>query len=284
MLYETGQNYLDAEQKSIALFGMSGLGKTMLSDMLRNEANWFHYSVDYRIGTRYMSEPITDNFKREAMKNPFLADLLRTDSVYIASNITFENLAPLSTFLGKPGAIDKGGIDFREYCHRQDLHRQAEISAMRDAAHFRNRAKEIYGYDHFVVDCSGSLCEVLDDDISACEVMKTLSKTALPVWLEGDESHTEKLIARFKKAPKPMYYRPDFLREKWHEYLEVNAITPEAVDPDDFIAWGYRELLTDRVPRYRAMAQNWGITLKMQEVEAISTPDDFNQLIAKKLG
>ena len=33
---------------------------------------WFHYSVDYRIGTRYMGEYIADNFKREAMKVPLL--------------------------------------------------------------------------------------------------------------------------------------------------------------------------------------------------------------------
>jgi hypothetical protein len=37
--------------------------------------------VDYRIGTRYMGEHIVDNFKREAMKVPFLRDLLRSDSI-----------------------------------------------------------------------------------------------------------------------------------------------------------------------------------------------------------
>jgi hypothetical protein len=50
-----------------------------------------------------MGEYIADNFKREAMKVPLLRELLMTDSVYIASNITFDNLAPLSTYLGKPG-------------------------------------------------------------------------------------------------------------------------------------------------------------------------------------
>ena len=75
--------------------------------------DWFHYSVDYRIGTRYMGEHIVDNFKREAMRVPFLRDLLRSDSIYISSNITFENLEPLSTYLGKPGDPDKGGLSLR---------------------------------------------------------------------------------------------------------------------------------------------------------------------------
>ncbi len=112
MLYDDAKSWESASQKRIALFGMSGLGKTYLAEMLRSTGDWFHYSVDYRIGTRYMGEHIVDNFKREAMRNAFLRDLLKSDSIYIASNITFENLAPLSTYLGKPGNPDKGGIPF----------------------------------------------------------------------------------------------------------------------------------------------------------------------------
>jgi hypothetical protein len=87
--------------------------------MLRESGGWFHYSIDYRIGTRYMGEHIVDNFKREAMRNPFLRELLLSDSIYIASNITFDNLAPLSTYLGKPGDPAKGGLSFSEYLRRQ---------------------------------------------------------------------------------------------------------------------------------------------------------------------
>ena len=108
MLYSSAQDWTDAPAKRVLLFGMSGLGKTHVSDLLRDTGDWFHYSVDYRIGTRYMGEHIADNAKAEAMKVPFLAQLLRTDSIYIASNITFENLAPLSSYLGKPGDSDKG--------------------------------------------------------------------------------------------------------------------------------------------------------------------------------
>ena len=102
MIYDSAEDYTAATQKAVALFGMSGLGKTRTAAMLRGEGGWFHYSVDYRIGTRYMGEHIVDNFKREAMRNPFLRELLRSDSIYIASNISFDNLSPLSTYLGKP--------------------------------------------------------------------------------------------------------------------------------------------------------------------------------------
>ena len=88
--------------KKVTLLGMSGVGKTRLSNMLRKQ-DWFHYSGDYRIGTRYLDEPILDNIKQQAMQVPFLRDLLRTDSIYIANNITVDNLQPVSSFLGKLG-------------------------------------------------------------------------------------------------------------------------------------------------------------------------------------
>ena len=110
----------------LAVLGMSGVGKTRIASMLRAEERWFHYSVDYRIGTRYMDEAIEDNFKREAMKAPLLRELLLSDSIYISSNITFDNLEPLSTYLGKPGDPAKGGIPFDEYVRRQRQHREGE--------------------------------------------------------------------------------------------------------------------------------------------------------------
>ncbi|MGA0974942.1 MAG: ATPase, partial [Sedimenticolaceae bacterium] len=45
------------EHKKVTLVGMSGVGKTYISSMLRS-SQWFHYSGDYRIGTRYLDEAI----------------------------------------------------------------------------------------------------------------------------------------------------------------------------------------------------------------------------------
>ena len=180
MIYETPADWTGAAHRRVSLFGMSGLGKTRIAAMLREEADWFHYSIDFRIGTRYMGEHIVDNFKREAMRNPFLRQLLRSDSIYIASNITFHNLEPLSTYLGKPGDPAKGGIPFDEYILRQRQHREAEISATRDTLRFIEKAEAIYGYRHFVCDTSGSLCEVVDPDDPADPVMTDLSGRHAP--------------------------------------------------------------------------------------------------------
>ena len=122
MLYARSDTWRNAPEKRILLFGMSGLGKTHISNMLRASGSWFHYSVDYRIGTRYMGEFISDNLKREAMKSPLLRELLMTDSVQVKSNITFNDLSPLSTYLGKPGDPAKGGVPWEDYLVRQRQH------------------------------------------------------------------------------------------------------------------------------------------------------------------
>ena len=286
MLFDTPDAFDALPRRAVALFGMSGVGKTRIASLLRDEG-WFHYSVDYRIGTRYMGERIVDNFKREAMKSPLLRELLLSDSIYIGSNITFHNLAPLSTYLGKPGDPAKGGIPFAEYLRRQREHRDAEIAAIRDTAYFRDRAKRVYGYDDFLCDTSGSLCEVADPDDPQDEAMQALAAEGAILYIREEDSHAEELACRFDRDPKPMYYNEGFLLGVWERYLAENEVRPEAVDPDAFIRWAYRELLAWRAPRYRMLAQRWGYTATMAEIAALRDGDDFaalmREVIARRL-
>ena len=283
MLYKSSDDWRNAPEKRLMLFGMSGLGKTHISNLLRDFGGWFHYSVDYRIGTRYMGEHIADNFKLEAMKVPLLADLLKSDSVHIQSNITFNNLAPLSTYLGKPGNPTKGGLPWTEYLRRQDLHRTAEAAAMLDTAHFIARAKALYGYDNFICDTSGSICEIVDANDPEDPILSALSKSVLMVWIEGSEAHTQELVRRFDRAPKPMCYNADFLEAAWANYLSEAGTAESEVDPDAFVRWTYARALAHRQPRYKAMADNWGITVQADDVARVRSQDDMIELIAGAL-
>ena len=284
LIYESPNSFLAAPEKRISVFGMSGLGKTRLSALLRGAGDWYHYSVDYRIGTAYMGEHINDNLKRQAMQVPLLADLLRSDSIYIGSNISFGNLAPLSTYLGKPGDPAKGGLIFDEYMRRQALHRRAEINALLDTPIFIHRARDLYGYPHFVADTGGSICEVVSPDDPADEVLKTLSDHTLMIWIEGPESHTEELIRRFDRDPKPMYYKPEFLLPLWQAWLDDQGISADAADPNAFIRHAYKRAMAHRAPLYAAMARNWGVTVTAAEVEAVRDAQDAVALVAAALG
>lgn len=280
MLYTSAQDWRDAPNKRVLFFGMSGLGKTHVSNMLRDAGQWFHYSIDYRIGTRYMGEYIADNAKAEAMKVPFLRDLLLSDSIYIGSNISFENLTPVASYLGKPGSAEKGGLAFDEYQHRQEQFRMAEIHALLDTEYFVDRAQKLYGYNNFICDTGGSICEWVDADDPKDPVLTELSKHTLMVWIKGDEAHTEDLVRRFDRAPKPMSYQPEFLAQAWGEYLNENNISDDEVDPDNFIRWTYSRAMAHRQPRYAAMAKNWGVTVTADQIAGATDQADFTDLIA----
>ncbi len=283
MFFDNIEQYKNSEQCAITVFGMSGVGKTHLSAILRKD-NWFHYSIDYRIGTRHMGEYIVDNFKREAMKVPFLRDLLTSDSIYICSNITFDNLEPLSTYLGTPGDPKKGGLPLKEYKLRQEQHRVAEIYALKDTAYFIERARNLYNYKKFINDTGGSLIEVIDLENPNDEIIKILTENTALLYIEGSDEDIRKLIERFKNAPKPMYYRPEFLQKKWQQYKELHSIKNDLdVDPKDFASWGFEALLYDRLPRYKRLAQKYGYIIGAQDVATIRDEKDFNDLMVKAI-
>jgi hypothetical protein len=283
MRFATGRDFRDWPSKAVTIFGMSGVGKTTLAQVLQKH-DWFQYSVDYRIGTRYMGEHIVDNFKREAMRVPFLRQLLLSDSIYISSNITFDNLSPLSTYLGKPGDPAKGGLPFAEYKRRQNQHRDAEIKALLDVPEFIEKAREIYSYPHFVCDSGGSLCEVVDPNNPEDPVLRCLSAHTLLLYIEGNPAHTRMLVERFRRYPKPMYYQPRFLEAKWAEYKALEGIAEDdAVDPDAFAVWGFEQLLLHRIPLYEAIARRHGYTVKMEEVPAVESEADFVSLVARAI-
>ena len=283
MIYSSGKDWLDASRKRVLLYGMSGLGKTRLAGMLRASGDgWFHYSVDYRIGTRHMDEFIADNAKAEAMKVPFLRELLLSDSIYIGSNISFGNLSPLSSYLGKPGSPDRGGLAIAEYRRRQEQFRQAEIRALGDTAGFIDRAERLYGYPHFVCDTGGSICEWVDGDDPDDPVLTELSRHCLLVGIEGDDRHERKLAERFDADPKPMCYRPEFLDEAWKAYLAEKEVAESDVDPDDFVRSAFVRALAERRPRYAAIAR-WGVTATAEDIAGCTSADAFVSLIAARL-
>jgi len=263
------------KNKSVTLLGMSGVGKTHLSMLLRNH-HWFHYSGDYRIGTRYLDEPIMDLIKQQAMQVPFLRDLLRRDWIHISNNIKVDNLGPVMSFVGKVGNPEIGGVPLEEFSRRQADYRRAEIAAMRDVPEFIRKAHDIYGYDNFVNDVGGSLCE-LDEP----SVIDLLVQHSLILYIRVTEASEEQaLIERAQTSPKPLYYRPGFLEDQLREYLGLNGLEYAAeMDPDDFCRWVFPRLFHSRVPRYEAIARPHGYTVTSHEVAAVRDERDFLDLL-----
>lgn len=258
------------ENKCITLLGMSGVGKTHLSDMLM-QGDWFHFSGDYRIGTRYLDEAILDNIKLQAMQVPFLRELLRTDSIYINNNITVYNLQPVSSFLGKLGDPQRGGLPLKEFKRRQELHRLGEIAAMKDIPEFIDKSRDIYGYQHFINDAGGSICE-LDDP----EVIDILNEHTLILYIKASEKDEQALIRRAVRDPKPLYYRESFLDEQLELYMKEKHLPYVAMmDPDDFARWVFPRLFYSRIPRYEQIAEEYGYTITTEELADVRDEATF---------
>jgi len=262
------------ENKKVTLLGMSGVGKTYLSSMLR-DSQWFHFSGDYRIGTRYLDEPILDMIKQQVMKVPFLNELLRKDWIYIRNNIKVHDLGPVLSFVGQLGNPESGGVELDDFIKRQAQYREAEIATMFDVPGFIEKAHNIYGYEHFVNDVGGSLCELDEPD-----VIETLAEHTLILYIQVTNREEEnKLIHRAQSAPKPLYYRAEFLQQQLDTYLKENNLQYAAqMEPDDFTRWIFPHLFHSRIPRYEAIAQQ-GYTVTSEEVANVKNENDFLKLL-----
>ncbi|MSR17464.1 MAG: ATPase [Methylococcaceae bacterium] len=274
----TAQEFIDWKSKHITLLAMSGAGKTTLANKLP-KSKWYHYSGDYRIGTKYLKEPILDNIKRQAMSIPFLRELLRADSLYIKSKISFDNLTAVSSFLGKLGDSEKGGLSLKEFKYRQNLHRHAEIEAMKDVPAFIHNAEDIYGYHHFINDAGGSVCE-----LDSLEVLESLAENTLIIYINIPPELEQTIIDRARKEPKPLYYRDAFLDEQLTTFLAVkNYNSTDEMSPDEFVSWVFPQLFKARVPRYEAIAEQYGYTIDGNAMAKVENEEDFIALIADAL-
>ena len=274
----SAEQFRKSKNKAVTLLGMSGVGKTRLADKL-DKKKWFHYSGDYRIGTKYLEEPILDNIKAKAMKVDFLADLLRSDSIYICSNITVDNLEPVSTFLGKIGNPELDGLPLEEFKRRQNLHRDAENRAMFDVPSFIAKARDIYGYPHFINDAGGSLCE-LDDP----RVFEVLAEHTAIIYIHADKEHEETLSRRAIQSPKPLYFNEAFLDKRLSEYMSSKQLSRvEDIVPDEFGSWVFPKLLEHRKPLYAHYAEKYGYTIEMNQLEDVHNEQDFLELVCQAM-
>ena len=274
----SAEEFASWDHKCVTLLGMSGVGKTRISSILEKHS-WFHYSGDYRIGAEYLDEAILDNIKTQAMQVPFLRDLLLSDSIDICNKITARHLKPVASFLGKLGDPSRGGLELKEFKKRQNLHRDAEIAAMNDVPDFINKSQSTYGCKHFINDVGGSVCE-LDDP----HVLKILSGHTLILYIQATHENEEELIRRAEKNPKPLYYREEFLDEHLALYMkEKNLPFVALINPDDFVRWIFPKLFYSRIPRYEAIAKEYGYTISTDELRQVKNEKDFINLIIEAI-
>jgi len=264
--------------KRITLLGMSGVGKTHLAKVIGQVGDWFHFSGDYHIGATHLKDEIVDNIALKMKKDPWLQKLLNNHSISVNSQVTFDNLEPISAFLGKVGNPEEDGLPIDEFIRRQAKFCEAEIRAMNDVPKFIERALN-QGHEHFINDAGGSLCELGDES-----VYQTLAEHTLILYIKTSSANEKMLIERAQKRPKPLYYQTEFLQSALNEYLGENKLSYVAqISPDAFVRWVFPKLVANRLPKYQAIADQYGYTLNSDDLYQCKTADDVFNLIDEAL-
>lgn len=276
---QSAKQFRDSPNKSVTLLGMSGVGKTTFSSKLPR-STWYHYSGDYRIGTKYLDEPILDEIKRKAMEVDYLKDLLLSDSIYIRNNITIEHLHPISCFLGKMGRRDLGGLTVEEFKRRQALFRGAEVKAMEDVADFVSKARNIYDYPNFLNDAGGSICSLSDD-----ECWTALSASTVVLYLQASDEMEQTLLERANKKPKPLFYENDFLDIYLERFIEERGLKcANDMVPDEFVQWVFPALVRHRKPQYERIAKQYGHVIEADKIFDLRDEKDIIDFICDSMG
>jgi hypothetical protein len=278
-MFVTVEEFRKLENKRITLLGMSGSGKTYLSRKLMQTNNWFHYSGDYRIGTRYLHEPILDNIKHKLMKFPSIGSLLKNDTIYVANNISIDNIEIVTDFLGKPGNPKLGGLPMSELKKRHKLHHNAEIHAMQDVPDFIEKSQKIYGYKHFINDAGGSLC-----DLDCDKTLEILEKNTIIIYIHTGEKNKKSLLERASSNPKPLYYKAEYIDKFIKEYLQEHNLEYVAcIDPDKFTRWVFPKLLDLRTPAYNKIATKFGYQTTFEEMSNVNNEEDFFKVVERAI-
>jgi hypothetical protein len=135
------------------------------------------------------------------------------------------------------------------------------------------------GWQHFINDAGGSLCELGDT-----KLYELLSENTLILYIKASESNQQALIEPAKKIPKPVYYHPDFFQSALKSYLEEKQLAYVAqINPDDFVRWVFPKLVAKRQTKYREIAEQYGYTVLSNGLHSCRNSDEVVNLICEAL-
>lgn len=249
----TKKDFLDIKYKVITLMGMSGVGKTHLSLMLDGHG-WRHYSCDLEIGKRILNAEIEHTLNEK-------------------NNVSADDLSQLSKYVGRLGDDSKGGLPYDEFKRRQIKYYKAECQAIAQLNNVVNHATR-NGFTHTINDSTGSLCEIGDD-----RLMEFIDENSLIVYIKATPEEEEKVLHRAQDYPKPMFFSPEKFDSWVNAYSIENDLRPEEFDPDSFSRWVFPKLFKNRLPKYQAIADKYGVTIPSEAFQGVANSEDFLKII-----
>ena len=93
--------------------------------------------------------------------------------------------------------------------------------------------------------------------------------------------------SRYEKSPVP-FAGPGFFVRSDPPSVDISLprhriVDDNDVDPDGFAVWGFEQLLHHRIPLYKAIAQNFGYTVRMRDIPNVQTEAQFIDLVSSAI-
>ncbi len=111
-------------------------------------------------------------------------------------------------------------------------------------------------------------------------MLDVLCSHTLILYIKASKADETELIRRSVSAPKPLYYRERFLDEQLQQFMaEQNIPYVAMIDPDEFVRWVFPRLFYARIPRYEAIAEQYGYTVTTSELSQVRNEGDFLRLL-----
>ena len=269
---------MELNKKIFTLVGMSGCGKTTLSQKLANEG-FFHYSIDYEIAHTHLQKHICQ-YVIEKIKNQsdYFKELHEKFAIKLELSLTFDDLALITMFVipeNKNGKVPLG-----KFLENQQFYKQAEYLATKEFYKKAQIAFEYYNSLGFVNDATGSICEVVLEDL---EMLKLIREKSCLVWIKTDESHNDLLVERSKEKVKPILYNYNFLMQNLADFYKKKKFSDDFEIDKQFFIEIFPKLLTFRKQNYERLVEKTnGLIVHANEIEKIKNLNDFLGIIYEK--
>ena len=226
MRFKTGKEFRDWPNKAVTIFGMSG----------RRQDHACPTAAGPRLVPLFGRLPHRHALHGRAHRRQFQArgdegplparsPALGLD-LHLLQHHLRESRARCRPISASPATRPRAASPSPNTSAARTQHREAEISALLDVPDFieQGRATSI-GYQHFICDSGGSLCEVVDPDDSRRSGAATASPTHAAALYRG---HARRMPRCWSSAsassPSPCTTSRAFLDAKWAEYKTLNGI------------------------------------------------------------
>lgn len=266
---------LQVKSKTFTLVGMSGVGKTSISQKLSAEG-FFHYSIDYEIAHTHLKERIKECVVSKIKKqSPLFESLIEKFAINLEISLTFDDLEIITMFVIPQE--ENGKIILSKFLKNQNLYKDAEMHATQAFTHKAKLAFENYHMSGFINDATGSICEVALSNNALLEQIRDCSTV---IYLKATDEHQNMLIERSKDKVKPILYNYNFLIQNLKNYYAISKVDDNFAIDKDFFLWVFPNLLEYRRKSYQEFIDKTkGIVVDINKLAKVRDSKDFLELI-----